>query len=568
MKLRLAVLPATLTALLLAACGKDDGPLPPLAYVPADTPYVMGAVEPIPQAVADQWLALSNTLLPMYRDLLDEAIRDLETEPADEARNLPLLRGLRAELEGKTDLAQLADAWGLSLTPLSALYGIDLVPVLRLELADAGRFADSVARLETATGSPLARGSVDDLPYWSVQPDDAPLRLVFATQGNQLVATLTPATTDDALLRQLLGLELPRKSLLDAGTLQALNNRLGFVAYGSGYLDHTRLFELFAKPMVGSQGAFLKALKTTPPDAASEACLSEGRALTAQWPRTAFGYTRFDAGGYRLRALIEAPRPVMDDLRTVLAPTPGLAEAATALASFSFALKADALPPLASKWANAVRSAPWTCEALQPLNESFSQLGDAMQNPAVYAIGPSANAFHVLLSSFELPAGGLSSGETPSFEGKLLIGSPNPQGLVAMARNFVPQLAEFRLETDAEPVALPTLPDAPAELQLFGAASSQALGIAIGEAQRNSLRASLAVDPTGPQPLFQFSYQGRFYGGLMRSVMEEAAKADPDAPDMSAMFKVYEDMVERSDAQMLFTGDGIEFTSEYIVPKR
>jgi hypothetical protein len=258
----------------------------------------------------------------------------------------------------------------------------------------------------------------------------------------------------------------------------------------------------------------------------------------------------------------------MDDLRTVLAPTPGLAEAANALVSFSFALKADALPPLASKWANAVRSAPWTCEALQPLNESFSELGDALQNPAVYAIGPSANAFHVLLSTFELPAGGLSSGEAPSFEGKLLIGSPNPQGLVAMARNFVPQLAEFRLETDAEPVALPTLPDAPVDLRLFGAAGGQALGIAIGEAQRDSLRTSLAVDAGGPQPLLQFSYQGKFYGGVMRSVMEEAAKADPNAPDMSAMFKLYEDMIERADGQILFSAEGIEFTSEYVVPKR
>lgn len=568
MKPRLAVLPAALALLMLTACGKDEGPLPPLAYVPADTPYVMGAIEPIPQAVADQWLALSNTLLPLYRDLLDQSIAELEGKPAEEAPGLPLLRGMRAELEGKTDLAQLAEAWGLTLTPLSAVYGIDLVPVLRLELADPARFAEGVARMETSAGVSLSRGTVDELAYWSFQPEGAPLRLVFATQANQLVATLAPTAPDDALLRRLLGLELPESNLLEAGTLAALNTRLGFVAYGSGYLDHARLFELFMKPMTGSQGAFMKALKITPPDTSSEACLSEGRALTSQWPRTAVGYTRFDASGYRMRALIEAPKPVMDDLRTVLAPTPGLSEAANALVSFSFALKADALPPLASKWANAVRSAPWTCEALQPLNESFSELGDALQNPAVYAIGPSANAFHVLLSTFELPAGGLSSGETPSFEGKLLIGSPNPQGLVAMARNFVPQLAEFRLETDAEPVALPTLPDAPVDLRLFGAAGGQALGIAIGEAQRDSLRTSLAVDAGGPQPLLQFSYQGKFYGGVMRSVMEEAAKADPNAPDMSAMFKLYEDMIERADGQILFSAEGIEFTSEYVVPKR
>lgn len=564
---RAALLPTTLAALLLAACGKDPGPLPPLAYAPADTPYVIGAIEPIPQAVSEQWIAMSASALPHYRDFLGRMIAELEAKPADEVKALPLLRALAAELERTPEATGLIQAWGFSTTPLSAIYGIDLVPVLRIELANPARFAESVARVEHAAGSALARGTVDGQAYWSIQAEGTPLRAVFAVHSGQLVATLAPAGNDDSL-RRLLGLELPRKNLLDAGHLQALNKRLGYVGYGSGYLDHTRLFELLAQPMTGSQGAFLKALKITPPDAASEVCLTEGRALTAQWPRTTFGYTHFDARGYRMRVVLEAPKAVMDDLRTLLAPTPGLAEAATALASFSFALKADALPPLANKWASSVRAAPWACEALQPLNEGFSELGTALQNPAVYAIGPSANSLHVLLSAFELPQGGLDSGESPTFEGKLLIGSPNPQGLVAMARNFVPQLADFRLETDAQPVALPTLPDAPEGLALFGAASANALGIAVGESQRDSLHAALAVDTTGPQPLFQFSYQGRFYGGLMRQVLEEAAKADPNAPDMSAMFKLYEDMIERVDGQMLFTGEGIEFTSDYVVPKR
>ncbi|MCG6116871.1 MAG: hypothetical protein MEQ07_01580 [Aquimonas sp.] len=566
--MRRRLIPIVLSALALAACGGDTDPLPPLAYVPADTPYVMGAIEPIPQAVAAQWLAFGNTLLPVYRDMLDQAITDLDTKPSAETEALALLRGLRGELEGKTDVSQLVEAWGFSLTPLTAFYGIDLVPVLRVELADVDRFAASVARMEAAAGSTLTQAAVGDLQYWSVQPDDAPLQVVFAVQGGQLVAALAPAAADDSVLRRLLGLERPSKSLLDAGTLGALNKRLGFVAYGSGYLDHARMFELMVKPMTGSQGAFLKALKITPPEVSSEACLREGRALAAQWPRTAFGYTRFDAGGYRMRALLEAPSAVMDDLRSVLAPTPGLSEATSALASISFAFKADALPPLAAKWSNAVRSAPWACEQLQSLNEAFSELGDAMQNPAVYAIGPSANAVHLLLSTFDLPSGALASGELPTVEGKLLIGSPNPQGLVALARNFVPQLAEFRLETDAEPVALPTLPDAPVDLQLFGAASGQALGIAIGESQRDSLRAALAVNSAGPQPLLQFNYQGAFYGGLMRVVMEEEAKANPDAPDMSEMFKIYEDMIERVDGQLLFSADGIELTSEYTAPQR
>ena len=139
MKLRIAVLPATLAALLLAACGKDDGPLPPLAYVPADTPYVMGAIEPIPRAVADEWLALSSRLLPMYRDLLDQSIKELEAKPAEEAPGLPLLRGLRGLR--RHIHASLFQTIMASTLPYDALHGMVRAAPLLWGLLAAGAVA-------------------------------------------------------------------------------------------------------------------------------------------------------------------------------------------------------------------------------------------------------------------------------------------------------------------------------------------------------------------------------------------------------------------------------------------
>jgi len=429
---------------------------------------------------------------------------------------------------------------------------------MRVELADAGKFRASVERVSEAAGHSLQQARIGELDYWYFDPPDAEvkLRAIVALHGQQLVATVAPRDADDSVLRRLLGLDLPDRSLLQAETLQDLNRRLGFVPFGTGYLDHARTFELLAQPMSPTQSAFLKAMKLQP-EPLSEVCLAEGRALTRSWPRTVLGYTRFDASGYSMRAIVEAPSAVMADLKTTLAPTPGLADAASALASFSIALKVDALPALASKWAAAVAAQPWTCDALVPMNEGFAQLGQSLQNPAVYAVGPTANSVHVMLSKLELPA---DEDGTPKFEGSLLIGSPNPQGLVAMARNFVPQLAEFRLETDAAPVALPALPDAPVELPMFGAASAQALGIAIGEAAAADLPRQLKVDASAPQPLIQFSYDGAFYGRMMKQVMERA-ETDPNAPDMSAMFNLYEKMLGRVDGRLQFTDQGIEFVS-------
>jgi hypothetical protein len=563
----------------------------------------MGAIEAPPAALTERWLESAAPAMDVYRDLMKTAIADLErqaaaaadapaadpaaaadedevdsdagdssedlashgdaAEKAERARAmLPLLRAFAAELEGR-DARQLMEAWGLSLAPRSAIYGIDLVPVLRMELADPAKFRAGVERVAAAAGQTLPQARLGELDYWYYDaPDEAaPLRVVFALQGDQLVATLTPRGADEDVLRRLLGLELPKRNLLEAKHLQNINSRLGLVPYGSGYLDHARIFELLAKPMSPTQAAFLKAFKLEP-EPMSEVCLGEGRALAQAWPRSVVGYTRFDANGYAMRAVLEAPATVMSDLRTTLAPTPGLAEAGSALASFSIALKVDALPPLASKWASAVAAKPWACEALQPLNEGFAQLGQGLQNPAVYAIGPSANAVHVLLSKLVLPA---DEGGTPEFEGSLLIGSPNPQGLVAMARNFVPQLAEFRIETDAAPAPLPTLPDAPVELALFGAATAQALGIAVGAEAAERLPQQLKTDTSAAQPLLQFSYDGAFYARMMKEVMERAEQ-DPNAPDMSAMFDLYEKILGRIEGRLLFTEQGIEFTSSAELP--
>jgi hypothetical protein len=592
--MRLRPLVAACFLLGLSACGRDEGPLTPLDYVPADTPYVMGAIDPPPADFSERWLEAAAPAMDLYRDLLNKSIAEFEAkvqaaappesevpveegeadedeaqavsdaeQEAEQARALlKVLKAFAAELEGR-DARQLMDAWGLSLTPRSALYGIDLVPVMRVELAEADKFRAGVERVSSAAGHSLMQSRIGELDYWYFDPPDAevPLRVIVALQNKQLVATLTPRDADEGVLRRLLGLDLPERSLLEAESLQDLNKRLGFVPYGSGYLDHARIFELLAQPMSPTQSAFLQAMKAQP-EPLSEACLDEGRALTRAWPRTVLGYTRFDASGYTMRAVVEAPQTVMADLKTTLAPTPGLLEAASALASFSLAIKVDALPPLASKWAAAVAAQPWTCEALAPMNEAFAQLGQGLQNPAVYAVGPTANSVHVMLSKLELPT---DEDGTPEFEGSLLIGSPNPQGLVAMARNFVPQLAEFRLETDAAPVALPTLPDAPVEMPMFGAASAQALGIAFGESAAARLPQQLKVDAGSAQPLIQFSYDGAFYGRMMKQVMERA-ETDPDAPDMSAMFEFYEQVLGRVDGQLLFTDQGIEFVSSADMP--
>ena len=68
-----------LSAGLLVACGKsqDSSSDAPLAFVPADTPYVYATLEPTPAAVIEQWSRRMPEYWPamfgMYDGLLQQA---------------------------------------------------------------------------------------------------------------------------------------------------------------------------------------------------------------------------------------------------------------------------------------------------------------------------------------------------------------------------------------------------------------------------------------------------------------------------------------------------------------
>jgi hypothetical protein len=64
----------------------------------------------------------------------------------------------------------------------------------------------------------------------------------------------------------------------------------------------------------------------------------------------------------------------------------------------------------------------------------------------------------------------------------------------------------------------------------------------------------------------QGGYQGKFYADVMRQMAERAAQEDPNAPDMQAMFDLYERFIARTETRLLFTEAGIELISSNEMP--
>ena len=123
---------------------------------------------------------------------------------ADREKTLKLMDAFKVEVAGK-DIKGLMDLMGVNMQAHVALYGIGLVPVMRIELAKPDNLRATIGRVETASGSKMATGKAGSLDYWIVDSGkaDAPLRVVFAISGKQLVATVAPAKASDADLKTL-----------------------------------------------------------------------------------------------------------------------------------------------------------------------------------------------------------------------------------------------------------------------------------------------------------------------------------------------------------------------------
>ncbi len=559
-KLRPFVAAACAAVLVLAACGKKTPPADALAYIPADSPYAFANLEPLPQPVIDEWKKRFEPLSEAYEKMIARGLAKLAK---DEKANQPEGRAARAlleELKGNASFDGL-ERLGFDLRGRWAFYGVGLVPVARWPLKDAEAFRAFIARVEQRYGEKLPTAKIGEQTYWRIGATDGELAGLLAVVGNQAVASLVPLEASDALIGSLLGLEAPERSLADDDALAKINAQYGFTPYGTGYLDVVKLATLLIDEKTGIEREFLTALKIEeqPTD---PVCRAEMLEIAGNFPRAVFGYTRFDPEVVDQTMIVELKPALVAELKSIAAPVPGLGASNGALMDFGMSLKLDKLKEAVDAHAAAVAAKPYRCASLADLNDGFKQLGTQLANPVTYALAPVLNGFRVTLTSFEAPAEGAA---TPTYAGKLVIASPNPQSLVASARTFVPQLASLKLEADAAPVALPAEAAPPGTPPIHVAATASALGIAIGAGEEAKLADDLSAPSADPPPLFAFSYNGEFMVRMMELGQKAGGGASMSEEDraefeemMAMMRAIYSGMFGRLEASVVATDRGLE----------
>jgi hypothetical protein len=552
---------------MLAACGHKDKDAP-LAFVPADTPYVMANLDIMDDGTRTALLAQADAQLPSQLAQLDAAADRLAAKDPDGAR---LLRALRSEFNGKT-IETFAQGAGLDLKGYSALYGLGLAPVLRFQLSDPKAFDGFISRLETAYGKKLDLASADKQSYRKYVFAASGTEMILAMVDKQAVAALLPADASPALLRQALGLDRPQKNLQDDGRLTALAKAKGYQKWLVGDLDLTRALPLAVSgkdPLIGAiQKAHAQAesAKTGEPVAnqlqTSPSCATDAARIAARVPTLSFGYTQLDAKHQDVRLDVALAEDISKAFASIKVALPGLGGSGGAPFDLSLALPVAQLRTFWLAQADAVAAKPFTCPSLTDLNDSFAKLGPAMQKAAIPPFGDMLG-LRIALDSL-VP--GQNSG-LPTFSGRFVLGTNNPAGLLAMGQMMVPALTQLKPGNDGKPVALPK--DMTSMLGQPGwlAMSDKALALGVGAGEDAKLADTLK-DPAGDAgQMTRMHLTGAMYLGWLQ-LMEQ--KVDSLAAATAAISKGDEpsiDSVDGDDSNAQAAADAARSKAQFAAMK-
>lgn len=525
-----------LASVLLAACGHKDKDAP-LAFVPADTPYVLANLDKLDDDAYDALLTQANAELPGEVAQMKSLAQDLEGKGNAEASRL--LNAFAAEFDGRTAEAALKNM-GLDVKTGSAIYGLGLSPVARVALADPSAWDAFVGRLETAYGKKLDTADAGGQAYRHVTLADSGVQLIIATVGKQAVVSLLPADAAQASIRQALGADRPEKSLQDDGRLADLAKDKGYKDYAVGQVDLTRLLPLVATGKDPLFAAYLKqqSAKTGEPvPVPAPSCVPEATRIASRIPSLSFGYTRLDMHHQEQRVDVALADDIVKAFSGLKVEVPGLGNDANGPFDISLALPVEQIRTFFTAQADAVAAKPFECPAFVGMNDSFAKLGSTMQQAAIPPLGD-VRGVRIVLDSFKPAAAGQ---QMPAITGRVLLATRNPAGLLAMGQAMLG--GDFKLAGDGKPAALPQNITTMLGMPGWAAMNGQAIAVGLGQGEDGKLDEMLmgAIGDAGR--ISRLHLNGDMYRAWVdvmadkaqayASSMAEAAGAD-GAPDDQA----------------------------------
>jgi len=451
------------------------------AYIPADTPYVIGSFESFP---VEYWKKMKKAVAPVFKNLFSKKAYDRDSESSR------MMDAIVAELDGKWDEKGL-ESLGFSSQPRFAVFGLGLAPVVaRIELKDDKVVLETIQRVAQRGGATLPeQKTLGDRKYWRF--DERDLSIIVALNDNQLIAGFGPSARVDATLSQILGVDKPKDSMADGKVLAEAMTRHGFGPYIVGFADTAKL----AAAAAAYRGHDLPA-----------ECSAAVDKVAKQAPGVAMGYTEISSKRATGGIVLELSNALRDELKALQTDVPGLAEAMADEPMMAFGGGIDMVKAqkLGQRAAMALHDVGEACHShtLLGFSEDMSlAMSQPLPEPLAQITGGVIALQSLKMSSSGMPDSVDAYGMITAQSGKKLYDS-----LVAA----IPTMGQLGIKADGSlhkaemPIPLP--------FEFFTGVGDHAIVIASGEKGKRLAEKALTAQPSGKVPLFVASYD---YGQLM-----------------------------------------------------
>ena len=532
-----------------------------LQYVPADTPYVLANPEPLPDDVLDKLEPAIDSMLRAYamviRSVVDVQLEKVGEDDDTNEEDADRMDAVATELESLMTLDGLRSA-GVGRESTMVLYGEGLLPVFRLQLTDSALMEQTISRIEETADMKMATGTIGKQSYRFVGGEEG--RLVLALLDNDMVVTIVPASHTDELLKSVLGLSKPSKSIADSGELQQLMDANEFEPYYLLSIDVKRIVATFLDEQSGGNAELL-AMMQYDASGLSDVCKTEIREMAGIVPRIIAGYTEFNTKRVASNFIVELRQDIADGLATLVAPVQGLGLTKGGLFSFGISLDMLAAREFYSARLDAMEADPFECENFADLQAGVTQGRELLKQP-IPPIAYSVKGFLAVVDALE--GMNIAAQQPPtSVDASFLLSIDNPQGLLAMGTLFSPELAALNLQPDGKPRKLELPPVSPAVSEAFIAMTDNALAISLGQGGADRIVELFDKEFADPAPFMSMFMDAGQYYGFVADTMLLAQPDDPETPlevtaAISNLMRAMEDWFGETSVNVHFTERGVE----------
>jgi hypothetical protein len=558
------------SVLFLGACSEQEEPPTPeteaanplLSYVPADTPYVLANLEPVPEDVLDTYLARFQPVLDSIQYQMSLARNELESSEGgiDDNPGAKLVHALFLEMDGKLSRDGL-ESMGFDLQSRKVVYGLGAFPVIRMGLSDPEALRATILRVLGNAGITAPEQEFQGVSFWRVSDVDIehePAGLYVSILDDHLAMSIFPPMAEAELLPMFLGLEMPADS--DAlARLTQLNRTHDYTPHGSGIVDFHRLADQFLRP----ENVAARVLASTgnyDPASFSQECASEIHGIIGNTPKVTMGVSELTSSAVAMQYRVETPETLAGQLLGLVSKIPAAEQVSSRSLDFAFGMRFGPARDFLHEKLSGIAEQPYECEQLLHLNQKATEVLAQLDQP----MPPFVNNFRGVRVSIDE----FTPGQQPmpvNAKGHLAVHVEKPEMFVGMAQMFLPDLSDLAITPGDPPVELPeSLLPSPG-LVAFAAMSQDAIGLSVGENEEQGLPDFLDRD-SGPKGTFlsanydmaaYLDYTDAMGRNYQSHGNDHHQHAEAAREIREAATKAYREMADRSYVSLRFSSEGL-----------